>query len=257
MIVKPVGLKGRDAINRMRELMGQTQINENVSPSVVELTKQGPDGKVYAIVRENHEYYIKSTNKRNNLVTEDFEYIGGLQNKKDKAYPSYAKAIKMLNLKFISLNEALVQNNKINIFENDNLISEHHKMKPESKLSPEKSFGDNSEYILDKKGDKLDYDAEEDTENHGDNVAKDGKADDFEVVKLSETEEAIDCMITGEEEEEEEVEAISETRKGFSISRAISELDDIIESTITDTSILDTLSESELKELVNLVKKKA
>jgi hypothetical protein len=33
----------------------------------VELTKLGPDNKVYAIIRENHEYYIKSTDKVSNI----------------------------------------------------------------------------------------------------------------------------------------------------------------------------------------------
>ena len=56
-IVKPVGLKGNQVINRMKELMGATSINENTTGSVVELTKEGPDGKIYAVIRENHEYY--------------------------------------------------------------------------------------------------------------------------------------------------------------------------------------------------------
>jgi predicted phosphohydrolase len=50
----------------------------------VELTKLGPDNKVYAIIRENHEYYIKSTDKVSNIVSEDFKYIGGLQKKNKK-----------------------------------------------------------------------------------------------------------------------------------------------------------------------------
>jgi hypothetical protein len=84
----------------------------------------GPDGKVYGIVRENHEYYIKVADNKKNLVTEDFSYIGGLQNKKQKAYPSYSKAIKQLNLKFNSLNEAYGKLGQINVFEDDNLLNE-------------------------------------------------------------------------------------------------------------------------------------
>ena len=98
--INPVGLKGNEINERMKELMGITSINENHSNSVVELTKVGPDGKSYAIVRENHEYYIKVTNKASNILAEDFKYIGGLQNKKSEAYGSYAKAIKHLNLNF-------------------------------------------------------------------------------------------------------------------------------------------------------------
>ena len=124
-IISPVGLKGNQINERMKELMGISSINENKSNIVVELTKMGPDGKAYAIVRENHEYYIKSTNKTSGLIAEDFKYIGGLQNKKQEAYPSYAKAIKHLNLRFNSLSEAFNSDEKINTFLDDNLLAEN------------------------------------------------------------------------------------------------------------------------------------
>lgn len=124
-IISPVGLKGNEINERMKQLMGISSINENKSNIVVELTKMGPDGKAYAIVRENHEYYIKSTTKTSKLVAEDFKYIGGLQNKKQEAYPSYAKAIKHLNLRFNSLSEAFNSEEKINTFLDDNLLSEN------------------------------------------------------------------------------------------------------------------------------------
>ena len=122
--INPVGLKGYEINERMKELMGIKPINENKSNIVVELTKMGPDGNAYAVIRENHEWYIKKTSKTSNLLAEDFKYIGGLQNKKQEAYPSYAKAIKHLNLKFKSLAEAYNYTGEINLFENDNLISE-------------------------------------------------------------------------------------------------------------------------------------
>jgi len=122
--INPVGLKGREINERMKELMGITPINENKRTSVVELTKKGPDGKVYGIVRENHEYYIKVTNKTKNIVTEDFSYIGGLKNIKQEAYSSYAKALKHLNLKFNSLKEAYGVSENINVFEDDKLLKE-------------------------------------------------------------------------------------------------------------------------------------
>lgn len=118
--ISPVGLKGNEINERMKELMGITPINENLTRSSVELTKMGPDGNVYGIVRENHEYYIKVATKREGkLVAEDFSYIGGLKNKKQEAYPTYAKAIKHLNLKFNSLNEAYGKSGQINVFESD------------------------------------------------------------------------------------------------------------------------------------------
>jgi hypothetical protein len=123
--INPIGLKGNEINERMKTLMGISTLNENKSNIVVELTKLGPDNKVYAIIRENHEYYIKSTDKVSNIVSEDFKYIGGLQNKKQEAYSSYAKAIKFLNLKFNSLAEAHDKNNSVNAFLNDDLLTEN------------------------------------------------------------------------------------------------------------------------------------
>jgi hypothetical protein len=126
--VKPTGLKGNDQVNRMRNLMGMTPIKESTTRrSVLELTKLGPDGRVYGVVRENHEYYIKIANNKPNLISEDFSYIGGLKNKKDVVFESYSKAIKQLNLKFISLNEARGSKGEINTFRNDNVLTEEFK----------------------------------------------------------------------------------------------------------------------------------
>lgn len=185
-IVRPTGLKGNEKLNRMRELMGATSLNENVKNSVVELTKLGPDGKVYGIVREGHNYFIKVTDKQSNIVTEDFNYIGGLMNKTSEAYPTYAKAIKQLNLKFMSLNEAYGKQGNFNTFEDDNLLSENEATKD----------------ILDKAGEKLSYDSKEGKEEgqFGDNVADKDVDDEFEKVKLSENEMAIDEMLVGESE---------------------------------------------------------
>lgn len=107
-IVNPISLKGQDALNRVRELMGKVSptINEEKVNSVLEISQKGPDGKIYGIVRENHDYYIKIADNKKNLTVKDFEYIGGLANKRDMVYESYAKATKHLKLKFISLAEA-------------------------------------------------------------------------------------------------------------------------------------------------------
>jgi hypothetical protein len=125
--IRPVGLKGNDKLSRMKDLMGIQPINESkISNSVIELTKKGPDGKFYAVVRENHNYFIKvavSTDKQ--LRVEDFQYIGGLQNKISESYTTYANAIKQLNLKFYSLHEANDSSDRVNVFINDNLIDEN------------------------------------------------------------------------------------------------------------------------------------
>jgi hypothetical protein len=125
LLINPLTLKGNEILERQKQLMGISSINENKTNSAVEITKVGPDGNAYAVIRENHEWYIKKANKVNGLILEDFKYIGGLQNKKQEVYPSYAKAIKHLNLKFRSLAEAYNYDGDINVFENDNLLSDN------------------------------------------------------------------------------------------------------------------------------------
>ena len=119
--VNPKSLKGRDQLDRVRELMGKMQpLNENTSLSELELIKKGPNNVIYGVVRENHKYFIKTTNKTSGkVVAEDFDYIGGLQNKFSEAYDSYAAATKQLNLKFDMLNESLGINTHTNILESD------------------------------------------------------------------------------------------------------------------------------------------
>jgi hypothetical protein len=190
LIISPVGLKGKEIHERQLALMGIKPIteNENKGNYAVELTKVGPDGNAYAIVRENHEYYIKRSNKTTGLMLEDFKYIGGLQNKKDEAYPSYAKAIKQLNLKFKSLAEAYNKGGDINVFEDDNLL-EHHPLKADMKLSATKGIGDNQEYVVDKSGTPLSNKAKEGKAEgqFGDNVAEKDVDDEFEKVKVNES----------------------------------------------------------------------
>ena len=126
-IINHKTLKGQDKVNRMLDLMGKMNtLNESKSFSELELIKKGPNGIVYGIVRENHDYFIKTSNKPyGKFLSEDFQYIGGLQNKKSEAYGSYAKAIKHLNLNFKSLAEAYGQGGDINVFKNDNLLTEN------------------------------------------------------------------------------------------------------------------------------------
>jgi hypothetical protein len=119
--VNPKSLKGNDQLDRVRELMGKMQpLNESTSLSELELIKKGPNNVIYGIVRENHKYFIKTTNKTSGrIVAEDFDYIGGLQNKFSEAYNSYAAVTKQLNLKFDMLNESLGIDTHNNILESD------------------------------------------------------------------------------------------------------------------------------------------
>ena len=119
--INPKTLKGQDKLNRMLDLMGKMNtLNESKSYSELELLKKGPNGVVYGIIRENHDYFIKTSNKTSGqFLAEDFSYIGGLQNKYDERYKSYAEAIKHLNMKFDMLNESYGIESNTNIFESD------------------------------------------------------------------------------------------------------------------------------------------
>lgn len=184
--INPVGLKGKEINERMKQLMGVTPINEGLSRSTVELTKIGPDGKAYGIVRENHEYYIKVSDKTSNLTVEDFKYIGGLQNKKSEAYPSYAKATKHLNLKFNSICESFDIVNTFNVFVDDNLLSEG-------------AAKEATKHITDAKGKELGGKVKEEG---GDNLAEKKAIDELEEVTLTEDELAIDAMLNESDEED-------------------------------------------------------
>ena len=53
-------LKGKDRINKMKELMGKLTVNESTQSSKVEITKLGSDNKVYGVIRENQKYFLKT-----------------------------------------------------------------------------------------------------------------------------------------------------------------------------------------------------
>lgn len=222
--IRPTGLKGNDQVNRMRSLMGVTPIHENTKTSVVELTKMGPDGKVYGIVRENHNYFIKVTNKKQNLVAEDFMYIGGLKNKTDKVYESYSQATKQLNLKFLSLNEALGKTERINVLENDNLLSEQFESysekpkpsQPDTTLGTVKTIGKNDghdEEIIGDEGEEGNPDVDTPPV-----VEEDEEITEEDGVNLTESEKAIDNIIR-----ELRGETLTENQK-LSITTAINKI---------------------------------
>jgi len=247
--IRPTGRKGREVINRMKDLMEITPIKESVDRSVVELTKIGPDGKAYGIVKENQEYYIKVTDKTSNLVAEDFNYIGGLKNKKSHAFPSYAKATKKLNMKFIDLAEN-AEDKIFNILRNDNLM-EGDDINGKDAPVDKKTSGDNVAT-----GDDIGVDDFEKATADG---TKDGNTGDhaekhvMEEVELTENEIAIDAMISGEEIET----VVKEST--ISISNAMDKMDSIIDEVSGGkekvNEFLSTLSEAEMATLIKTVKK--
>jgi hypothetical protein len=224
--IRPVGLKGNNQLNRMKKLMGVSSINENTKTSVVELTKMGPDGKVYGIVRENHKYFIKVSNKKENLIAEDFMYVGGLKNKTEKSFDSYSKATKQLNLKFLSLNEALNKTNPINVLKNDNLLAESFESynenpkpsQPDTLLGTVKDEGKNDGHddeIINDSGETGNPDVDTPPV-----VEEDEEISEDDSVELTESERAIDNIIR-----QLNGEVLSESQK-LSITTAIKKIEE-------------------------------
>ena len=76
-------MKGQ--FDRMKQLMNYG-LNENKKQpySGIEYSKVGADGKLYGIVREGTKFYIKVSNKKETALVENYEYIGGFRNRKDR-----------------------------------------------------------------------------------------------------------------------------------------------------------------------------
>jgi len=93
--------------DRMKQLMNYGLTESKKQPYTgVEYTKVAADGKLYGIVREGTKFYIKVSSKKDNVLAENFEYIGGFRNRKDHEYTSFASAQKNFDFKLRSLAEA-------------------------------------------------------------------------------------------------------------------------------------------------------
>lgn len=98
-----------DQIKEMQRLInyGRNENPTSNSQSVVEYCAKGADGKTYGIIREGHNFYIKVAPKKNTeILAEDYDYIGGFNNRKENEYSTYTLASKQFDLKLKALNEA-------------------------------------------------------------------------------------------------------------------------------------------------------
>ena len=98
-------------IQKMKNLinygMNESVSNVNGGQSSVEYHQLGADGKTYGIIRECNKFYIKVAPKKDTAVlTEDYNYIGGLGAKKQNEFTSYAQAYKHFEMRMKDLNEA-------------------------------------------------------------------------------------------------------------------------------------------------------
>ena len=94
---------------RMRQLADIHQpINEGLKNCDLIDYKRAGNGSAYAIIKENHHYYIKVSNKQDNtLNVADFTFIGGLENKLNYQYKSVSEADKNRNFYLKNINEGM------------------------------------------------------------------------------------------------------------------------------------------------------
>lgn len=253
--IRPNGLKGNEAISRMKDLMGIKPMTEStVDRAVVEITKMGPDGKIYGIVRENHKYHIKIASKNENIVTEDFQYIGGLVNKHKSGYPSYAEAIKQLNLSFISISEALGKSNTINAFRNDNIIKENDGETAYDRMYNSDAWVDAQRDAEGGKSTEYDEDGNEIKESEGTSGIVRGAGHDTHIMEMSDNELAIDEMLAGDSEPIEE-NFLQNNR--LKIGKAISNISENEAKNAQFKVLIESLSEKDRLALIETLKKKA
>ena len=98
----------KNELNEMYRLMnyGMNESKTTNNPkAIVEYSQLGADGQTYGILREGTKYFVKVAPKKNTAVlAEDYDYIGGFNNR--KAFDSYTKASQELNFKLMSVNES-------------------------------------------------------------------------------------------------------------------------------------------------------
>src|SRR5260221_10681657 len=94
---------------RLRELSNVDAPTKSTSldnQTLVEYSR-ATDGSAIGIIKEDNNFYIKSSTTKGDIGVEHFTYIGGLENKLKYRYPSLPEAVKIKNYYVTALNESL------------------------------------------------------------------------------------------------------------------------------------------------------
>ena len=93
---------------------GKNENTEKESTPIVEFKRKAANGKTYGIVRDASKFYImEAPQKDTEILAEDFQYIGGFNNRKENEYSSYAKASNALDLKIMAINETVNKKDRV------------------------------------------------------------------------------------------------------------------------------------------------
>ena len=95
-------------LQRMQSLMtyGAVKENKKQTTGAMEYHAIGADGKAYGIIRENQKFYIKTADKKNEMLAEAYDYIGGFNNKKQYEYNMLSDAKKNFDMKLMAIKES-------------------------------------------------------------------------------------------------------------------------------------------------------
>ena len=105
-----------DQLARMKALIKYGTVNEDAKPistHTLEYKAMAADGKYYGIVKENSKYFVKVATPGKETIAEAYQYIGGITNKTNYEYNSYANALKQFELKLGSINEAYDEDRRV------------------------------------------------------------------------------------------------------------------------------------------------
>lgn len=105
-------LQGNDALDKAQKLFEFMDVTPKVdSFSNVESIHLAYDGKHYGIVKENTKYILKVSEDKNPTISEDFDYVNGVQNKQKYSKTSYTEAMKLFN--YMNIEYSRVYGNKL------------------------------------------------------------------------------------------------------------------------------------------------
>ena len=100
----------KERFNQLYNYGKSNVVTEDVKINLSELLeyKKAGDGRIYGIVKENQDYFIKTATEFNGKTpsVEDFVYINGLHNKNDFRYNKLNETQKILSTKIKAINEA-------------------------------------------------------------------------------------------------------------------------------------------------------
>lgn len=237
-------------IKRQLELAGIKPLVENRinKLSNIDVIKKASDGKIYAIIRENRKYYIKTTNKTENLIESDFDYIGGVANKPKHSYGSFSDATKAMNFMFEQINENIGGDN-INILKSDvELLDETKyvlKSKNKPKPEPQQNMGPQGDMGIDFG----------DMETVGDDDLDFGDVGGEEELDFSDDED-LDM-----DDEEDPIKGIQKTtgqlgQKLRDVEDLSSDMQKWVAKSVLSALDLDNMDNNDKKDLIKTIKKK-